>query len=76
MVIEWGIIGANLVYAGCGVALALVSMIIGYKIFDLITPFKTGQELDDGNVAIGIVVGCMFVGVGLAVGMVVGFSLI
>lgn len=76
MVIEWGVIGANLIYASCGVILALFAMIVGYKIFDLITPFKTGQELDDNNVAIGIVVGCMFIGVGLAVGMVVGFSLI
>jgi len=76
MVIEWGIIGSNLVYAGCGVILALVSMMVGYKIFDFMTPFKTGQELDDNNIAIGIVVGCMFIGVGLAVGMVVGFSLI
>lgn len=76
MGIDFGIMFGNLLYAACGVVLALVSMAIGYKCFDLITPFKTAKELDDANIAIGIVVGSIFVGVGLAVGLVVGISLI
>ncbi len=70
------VILSNLAYATCGVALALGAMMIGYKLFDRITPFKTAAELDDGNVAIGIVVGSIFIGVGFAVGLVVGLSLI
>lgn len=76
MGIDFQVVFGNLTYAGCGVILALISMAIGYKAFDLMTPFKTGQELDDGNVAVGIVVGAIFIGVGLAVGLVVGISLV
>jgi len=74
--IEWVILFNNLIYAGCGVVLALVFMLLGYKMFDLLTPFNTGKELDDENVAIGIVIGSIFIGVGMAVGLVVGLSLI
>jgi len=72
---DFSIVLGNLTYATCGVVLALVSMAIGYKAFDLMTPFKTGKELDEGNVAVGIVVGSIFISIGLAVGLVVGISL-
>lgn len=74
--IEWTILFSNLIYAGCGVVLALMFMLCGYKMFDLLTPFNTGKELDEGNISIGIVIGSIFIGVGMAVGLVVGLSLI
>jgi len=71
-----GIVAGNMTYALCGVVLTLVSIAVGYKLFDLMTPFNTASELDAGNIAIGIVVGSIFISVGLAVGLVVGLSLI
>lgn len=76
MGIELQVIAGNLTYAASGVILALVSMAVGYKLFDWMTPFKTGEELDEGNIAIGIVVGSVFIAIGLAVGLVVGISLV
>ncbi|OPX35445.1 MAG: DUF350 domain-containing protein [Desulfobacteraceae bacterium 4484_190.1] len=65
----------NLGYAICGVVLALVFMVAGYKIFDRITPFNTSKQLAEKNVAVGIVVGSMFVGLGISVGLVIGMGL-
>ena len=38
-------------------------------------PFDTHDELAKGNIAVGIVVGAIFVGVGIAIGLVVGMGL-
>ncbi len=65
----------NLVYATLGATIALIFMIIGYKTFDKITPFNTHLQLEKGNIAVGIVVGSIFVGLGIAVGLVVGMGL-
>ena len=35
------------------------------------TPFDTSAELRKGNVAVGIVVGSIFIGVGVAIGLVI-----
>jgi uncharacterized membrane protein YjfL (UPF0719 family) len=50
-------------------------MIVGYKIFDKITPFDTSKQLAEKNIAVGIVVGSIFVGLGIAVGLVIGLGL-
>ena len=47
----------------------------GYRVFDRITPFDTSAELRKGNVAVGIVVGSIFVGTGIAIGLVIGMGL-
>lgn len=72
---ETGIIVMNFLYAFVGVILTLVFMLIGFKLFDKITPFDTSKQLADNNVAVGIVVGSIFVGLGIAVGLVVGLGL-
>ena len=48
---------------------------IGFKFFDRMTPFDTPVELAKGNVAVAIVVGSIFVGIGIAVGFVIGMGL-
>jgi uncharacterized membrane protein YjfL (UPF0719 family) len=48
---------------------------IGYKMFDRMTPFNTSKQLAEKNVAVGIVVGSIFVGLGIAVGLVIGMAL-
>ncbi len=72
---EIAIVVSNFIYAILGALLTILLMVLGYKILDWITPFDTSKQLGEGNVAIGMVVGSMFVGLGIAVGLVVGLGL-
>jgi len=65
----------NFGYAIVGAFLTLIFMIVGYKIFDKMTPFNTSKQLAEKNIAVGIVVGSIFVGLGIAVGLVIGMGL-
>ena len=72
---EIAIVVSNFTYAILGALLTILLMVLGYKILDWITPFDTSKQLGEGNVAIGVVIGSMFVGLGIAVGLVVGLGL-
>ena len=72
---EIAIVVSNFIYAILGALLTILFMVLGYKILDWITPFDTSKQLGEGNVAIGMVIGSMFVGLGIAVGLVVGLGL-
>ena len=72
---EVGIIAANFLYAIFGVILTLIFMLLGFKLFDRVTPFDTSTQLAANNIAIGIVVGSIFIGLGIAVGLVMGMGL-
>jgi uncharacterized membrane protein YjfL (UPF0719 family) len=50
-------------------------MVVGYRVFDKMTPFDTSRQLEEKNVAVGIVVGSIFIGLGIAVGLVIGMGL-
>ncbi len=65
----------NLGYAIAGALLTLMFMMIGYKMFDRMTPFNTSKQLEEKNIAVGIVVGSIFIGLGIAVGLVIGMAL-
>jgi uncharacterized membrane protein YjfL (UPF0719 family) len=65
----------NFCYAIVGAILTLIFMVVGYKIFDKMTPFDTSKQLAEKNVAVGIVVGSIFIGLGIAVGLVIGMGL-
>jgi len=65
----------NFFYAFGGAILALILMIVGYRLFDKITPFDTSTELAGGNVAVGIVIGSIFIGLGISIGLAVGMGL-
>ncbi|MBW2649918.1 MAG: DUF350 domain-containing protein [Deltaproteobacteria bacterium] len=65
----------NIIYAISGAVLTMICMVIGYKIFDRITPFDTSRALAEENIAVGIVVGSVFIGLGIAVGLVIGMGL-
>jgi len=67
---EVEIVVANFTYAILGALVTIVLMMVGYKVLDWLTPFDTSQQLGENNVAVGIVVGAMFVGLGIAVGLV------
>ena len=72
---EIAIVVSNFAYATLGALLTILFMMLGYKVLDWITPFDTSKQLGNGNVAVGIVIGSMFVGLGIAVGLVVGLGL-
>ncbi len=72
---EIEIVVANFSYAVLGALVTIVLMMLGYKVLDWLTPFDTSKQLGKNNVAVGIVVGAMFVGLGIAVGLVVGLGL-
>ena len=72
---DFSIIALNFIYAILGALLTLSTMVLGYKWFDKITPFSAHEQLEKGNVAVGIVVGSIIIGLGVAVGMVVGMGL-
>lgn len=72
---ELAIVLLNFLYAIIGVCLTLTFMVVGYKIFDRMTPFDTSAQLAGKNTAVGIVVGSIFVGLGIAVGLVMGMGL-
>jgi uncharacterized membrane protein YjfL (UPF0719 family) len=65
----------NFCYAIIGAVLTLLFMTLGYKVFDKMTPFNTADQLADNNVAVGIVVGSIFIGLGIAIGLVIGMGL-
>ncbi len=72
---QWSIIFLNLGYTVIGALLTILFMVAGYKLFDRITPFNTADELARKNLAVGVVVGAIFVGLGIAVGLVIGMGL-
>ena len=57
-----------------GVSHHIIEFSLRY-IFDKITPFDTSKQLEEKNVAVGIVVGSVFIGLGIAVGLVIGMGL-
>lgn len=70
------IIFLNFIYATVlGGGATLLLMFLGFKVFDRLTPFKTKEELDNGNIAVGIVIGCFFIGLGVAMGLTIGLGL-
>ena len=65
----------NFCYAIVGALLTLLFMVGGYKLFDRITPFDTSAELKGNNTAVGMVVGSIFIGLGISIGIVIGMGL-
>jgi uncharacterized membrane protein YjfL (UPF0719 family) len=73
--VEFTIALLNFIYAVLGAVLTIIFMVIGYIVFDKVTPFDTSRQLADKNVAVGVVVGSIFIGLGVAVGLVIGMGL-
>jgi uncharacterized membrane protein YjfL (UPF0719 family) len=68
-------VGLNFLYCFLGGLLLLFFMNMGWKFMDKITPYDTQKELEDNNTAVGIVVGSIFLALGIGVAIVVGMSL-
>lgn len=72
---DWSIILLNFVYAGVGCFITLAFMIFGYWVFDKLNPLDIDKELGKDNRAVGMVVAAIFIGLGIAVGLVMGLGL-
>ena len=52
-------------------AIGLILFALGYKMFDVLTPFDLQKELDNHNLGAGLAVGGMFIGIAIIVGGVI-----
>ena len=65
----------NFFYAVLGGFLTLAFMWLGCKMFNRTVSFSIPQELKQGNTAVGMMVMGMFIGIGIALGLVIGMGL-
>ncbi len=65
----------NLLYACVGGALTLLFMWLGCKVFSHIVNFSIPDQLSKGNQAVGQMIMGMFIGIGTAMGLVIGLGL-
>ncbi|MCK4667317.1 DUF350 domain-containing protein [Candidatus Dependentiae bacterium] len=72
--VPWHLVIRNILSTGFYSMLGIILAIIGYKIYDWITPFSLTKELaEDQNVAVGIVVGSMMLGICLIIAFSIAF---
>jgi len=65
----------NFLYAILGVGVGVISSVLTYKLINRITRFDIPNELEKGNLAVGVVVSGIFIMIGLIVGLIIGMSL-
>jgi uncharacterized membrane protein YjfL (UPF0719 family) len=65
----------NIIYVATGGVMVLFFMWMGCKLFSHIVNFSIPDKLDEGNIAIGIMIAGMFIGIGTALGLVIGMGL-
>jgi uncharacterized membrane protein YjfL (UPF0719 family) len=65
----------NFIYAIMGGFITLGFMWLGCKLFSHTVNFSIGKELKSGNTAVGLMIMGMFIGIGTALGLVVGLGL-
>ena len=65
----------NFLYVILGGVLTLVFMKLGCKMFNSALSFNISDELGKGNVAVGLMVMGLFIGIGTALGLVIGLGL-
>ena len=65
----------NILYTCIGGSLTLLFMWLGCKIFSHIVNFSIPDQLKQGNQAVGLMIMGMFIGIGVAMGLVIGMGL-
>ncbi|MEW8078572.1 MAG: DUF350 domain-containing protein [Candidatus Thiodiazotropha endolucinida] len=65
----------NFIYVIFGGALTIFFMWFGCKVFSHIVNFSIPDELQKGNIAVGIMILGTFIGIGTALGLVKGLGL-
>lgn len=64
----------NTVYAGVCISIGLLFMVLGYKLFDSMTPFNTGEMLSKDPLAVAIFNGAIVLGVSICSGIIIGLA--
>lgn len=75
--VEGGLFGAEMVHGLVGAVvysiLGFIVLMIGFKVFDIVTPFDLNKEIaEDDNPAAGIVVAGMMIALGIIVAAAIG----
>ena len=65
----------NFLYAAMGGFMTLFFMWMGCKLFNRIVCFNISEELGKGNMAVGLMISGVFIGIGTAMGLVIGLGL-
>ncbi len=65
----------NFLYASAGGFLALFFSYLAVKLFSHFMTFSVSEELGKGNIAVGLAVMGIFIGVGTSLGLVIGLGL-
>ena len=65
----------NFLYVILGGLLTLVFMKLSCSVFNRMVSFNINDELAKGNIAVGLMVMGLFIGIGIALGMVIGLGL-
>lgn len=65
----------NFLYAALGGFLAILIGYIAVRIFSHFMTFSVSAELGKGNIAVGLAVMGIFIGVGISLGLVIGLGL-
>ena len=64
----------NISYAMVAIVITLIAMRVGFHVLDRALKFDTSEELRKGNVAVGLVAGGLLIGLGMAIGLVIGMA--
>lgn len=65
----------NFLYAFIGGVMTLFFMWMGCRVFGHIVTFSIPEKLAEGNVAVGLMMMGIFIGIGTAMGLVIGLGL-
>ncbi|MGL4423127.1 MAG: DUF350 domain-containing protein [Gemmataceae bacterium] len=70
---DWNHFGLSMVSAAAFGILGIILLVVGFKVFELVTPkVDIEAELAKGNVAVGITVGALILGISLIILMAIG----
>jgi uncharacterized membrane protein YjfL (UPF0719 family) len=65
----------NFIYVVFGGILTLIFMKISCTMFNKMVSFNISDELGKGNIAVGLMVMGIFIGLGISLGLVIGLGL-
>jgi uncharacterized membrane protein YjfL (UPF0719 family) len=65
----------NFIYAFIGGLMTIFFMWMGCRVFGHIVSFSIQDKLAEGNVAVGLMMMGIFIGIGTALGLVIGLGL-
>ena len=65
----------NFLYAFIGGVMTIFFMWMGCRVFGHIVSFSIQEKLAEGNIAVGLMMMGIFIGIGTALGLVIGLGL-